>query len=208
MADPDFRRDQRDRLREPHVRPVNAFVDSLREVDRRGWVPYVAPLHGGVGSRVLSVLGNPGAMTQNVSGSAFASIENGDPTSERQCELFAKVEISALDVTPWHAYPWYINRKLITSDLDAGGVVLRNLLTILPKLRVVLLQGDRASSAWERVLKHRSTPPSVRHLEVVRSIDPSPEALPTADPVKRARQIGQQVIAFEKVSEILAAQSK
>ncbi|MEU3472655.1 uracil-DNA glycosylase [Rhodococcus sp. NPDC006774] len=187
---------------------MNEFVDSLREADRRGWVPYLAPLHGGVGSRVLSVLGNPGAMTQNVSGSAFVSIENADPTSERQCELFAKVEISALDVTPWHAYPWYINRRLITSDLDAGGAVLRDLLTMLPNLRVVLLQGDHARSAWERVLKHRSTPPSVRRLEVARSIDPSPGALPTADPVERARQIEQQVIAFERVSEILAAHSE
>jgi hypothetical protein len=54
MADPEFRAEQdRDRYA-PHVRPVNELVDDLRDQDGRGWMPHVAPLHGGVTARVLS----------------------------------------------------------------------------------------------------------------------------------------------------------
>jgi hypothetical protein len=50
MLDPVFRRSRLDG-RLPHVAPVNALADELR-----GWVPYVAPLYGGVEARMLSVL--------------------------------------------------------------------------------------------------------------------------------------------------------
>jgi hypothetical protein len=48
MADPAFRRGQEAALRAPHIKPINDLVDALRDQDGRGWVPYVAPMHGGV----------------------------------------------------------------------------------------------------------------------------------------------------------------
>lgn len=203
MADPDFHRDQRDRLRDRHVGPINDFVDSLRDKERRGWIPYLAPLHGGVEARVLSVLRDPGSMTQEVRGSSFLSIENDDPTAERQCELFGAVGVTPHDITPWNAYPWYINRKPIAAELDAGAAVLRNLLELLPNLKIVLLQGNEAHSVWERTLKLRATPQWVRELEVAQCVHPSPQGLWTADPAERAERVRRQRHAYQQVGDAL-----
>jgi len=46
------------RLLEPHMAPITAYVDSLRSPDR--WLPYLAPLHGRVRARMLTILRDPG----------------------------------------------------------------------------------------------------------------------------------------------------
>ncbi len=55
MRDPQFRQQQADNLRAPHVAPVNALADELINPAGRGWVPYVAPLYGAVNARVLNM---------------------------------------------------------------------------------------------------------------------------------------------------------
>src|SRR5215211_5814233 len=84
MRDPGFRLEQERGRYAPHVRPVNELVDELRCRHGRGWMPYVAPWHGGVLARVLSVLRDPGPKTQDGVGSGFLCIENDDPTAELQ----------------------------------------------------------------------------------------------------------------------------
>jgi len=54
-------------------------------------VPAIAPWHGGIEARVLSVLRDPGPKTLTVGGSGFLCIENDDPTAHRQAEMFAAV---------------------------------------------------------------------------------------------------------------------
>ena len=63
----------------------------------RGWMPYVAPCHGGVDARVLSVLRDPGPKTAEQGGSGFLCIDNDDPTAARQVEAFAAVGIDVAD---------------------------------------------------------------------------------------------------------------
>jgi hypothetical protein len=65
MRDPDFRQQQLDGLRAPHVAPINALVDELRDLDGRGWVPYVAPVYGVIYARVLCIQRDPGRMTRS-----------------------------------------------------------------------------------------------------------------------------------------------
>ncbi|WP_052762081.1 uracil-DNA glycosylase family protein [Jiangella alkaliphila] len=84
MADPAFRAEQERGRYAPHVRPINEFVDTLRDQDGRGWMPHVAPLHGGVEARLLSLLRDPGPKTRDGVGSGFLCIENDDPTAELQ----------------------------------------------------------------------------------------------------------------------------
>lgn len=48
------------------------------------------------------------------------------------------------ELLPWNAYPWYINRKPTTAELDAAAEPLRRLIGLLPRLRVVLLHGGDA----------------------------------------------------------------
>ena len=104
MADLAFRQlEEADRYA-PHVRPINELVDALRD-DARGWMPHIAPLHGGTAAQVLSVLRDPGPATRDTVGSGFLCIENDDLTAERQLQMFADVGITPADITPWNAYP-------------------------------------------------------------------------------------------------------
>src|SRR5258708_3149377 len=76
MADGKFRLEQHQPRYAPHVRPINEMVDGLRDQDGRGWMPHVAPWHGGVQARVLSVLRDPGPKTADDVGSGFLCVEN------------------------------------------------------------------------------------------------------------------------------------
>lgn len=55
-------------------------VDELRATPGRGWLPYLAPMYGGVHARVLSVFQDPGPMTEDGSGSGMLCCENDDPS--------------------------------------------------------------------------------------------------------------------------------
>src|SRR4051812_19542611 len=106
MREPAFRKSQVDHRMDPHIAPINELVGRLQNRDGRGWLPEVAPLHGGVDARVLSVLRDPGPMTQGGQGSGFLCIENDDATAEAQFLLFEEYGILPRWVLPWNAYPW------------------------------------------------------------------------------------------------------
>ncbi|MFE7099412.1 uracil-DNA glycosylase family protein [Streptomyces erythrochromogenes] len=83
-------------------------------------------------------------------------MENDDPTAELQVQPFDGAGIAPRDVPPWNAYPWYIDRSPKAADLKAGVEVLNQLLELMPKIEVVLLQGSEAQDAWRRLHKtHR-----------------------------------------------------
>ena len=150
MRDPLFRRSQEEGLRLPHIAPINALVDELRK-EGRGWVPYVAPLYGGIEAEMLSVLRDPGPKTNlENDGSGFLCLENDDPAAELLATLLAEAGIDPVKMTPWNAYPWYINRPPNAAELEAGMNPLRRLLALLPRLRVVMLHGGDAQSQWRK----------------------------------------------------------
>ena len=125
MRDTAFRRSQEAGVRLPHIAPINALVDELRE-EGRGWVPYVAPLYGGINAELLSILRDPGPMTHaDTKGSGFLCLENDDAAAERFATLVAEAGIAPERMVPWNAYPWYINRKPNASELAAGLEPLR-----------------------------------------------------------------------------------
>ncbi|WP_127782992.1 uracil-DNA glycosylase [Rhodococcus sp. X156] len=177
MADPQFRaQQQRDRYA-PHVRAVNELVDALHGADGRGWLPHVAPWHGGVHARVLSVLRDPGPKTQVEGGSGFLCTENDDASAERQARLFDQVGVCPRELLPWNAYPWYINKAPTPRQLQAGVDPVLRLVQLLPGLRVVLLQ--------------------------VATYHPSRQALFHADRAVRALREQDRVQAYQRVAELL-----
>jgi hypothetical protein len=204
MRDEAFRSEQWERRFEPHIAPINRLVDKLQDPGGRGWLPYVAPLHGGVRSTVLSVLRDPGPATQQGSGSGFLSIENDDPTAARQAELFAVVDVSPAAVLPWNAYPWYVNRAPSAGERQIGVDPLMRLLNLAPDVRVVLLQGNDAKDTWRRLLRAYPTVEEDRDLTVVGTIHPGRQALFHADPGIRAARIQNQVDAFAAVAGVVA----
>lgn len=186
MSEPAFRATQEADRYAAHVRPINELVDSLRD-ESRGWMPHVAPLHGGINAGVLSILRDPGPATQAGSGSGFLCIENDDPTAERQLAMFTEVEVSPVDVTPWNAYPWYINAAPKAAQLDDGVRPLVALLDMMTELRVVFLQGSDARKGWMRLVKRY--PARARKVgAVIATFHPGRQALFHPDPnVRRAR---------------------
>jgi hypothetical protein len=203
MADGAFRAGQdRDRYAD-HVRPVNELVDELRGVDGRGWLPYVAPVHGGVRARMLFVLRDPGPMTREGTGSGYLCIENDDPTAERQDRAFASVGIAVADTTPWNAYPWYINRRPTAAEREAGVEPLIRLVTLMPDLRVVLLQGRDAHDVWRRLVRRRPGLVSERDLSVVETYHPGRQALWSPDPLVRQQRHQDRIKSYHRAAELL-----
>jgi hypothetical protein len=186
MGDADFRREQWAARFDPHIAPVNALVNRLSDPDGREWMPYVAPMHGGVDATVLSLLPDPRPATQRRKGSGFLSLENDDPIAELQWHRFAEAGIDARTVLPWNAYPWYTPRKPTAAELDAGVAALARLLAVAPALQVVILQGEVARTAWRALLQ--------RFPETARGI----KAVPTVAPVRKPRPRGS---AAERLTE-------
>lgn len=128
-----------------HVTPLNAFVDSLGEVDGAGPPPYIAPMYRGTGAHGLAVLRDPGPRAGGAKGSGFLSVENDDPTAERQLGFKVEAGLDPSEVVPWNAYPWYINRAPSAVEMRQGTEPLKRVLGLLPELRVVLLLGATPS---------------------------------------------------------------
>lgn len=191
-------------MMDSHIKPVNELVDRFIGLDDRGWMPYVAPIHGGTKARVLSVLRDPGPKTRTEGGSGFLCVENDDPTAESQAELFVRFGIEASDVLPWNAYPWYINRAPTAAELEAGASVLIELLPLLPVLRVILLQGRDAAAGWRRVATKAPKLVGDKDLMVVECIHPSRQALWTSDPMVRQQRLDQRDAAYASVAGALA----
>ena len=203
MADPKFRVQKWDDRYAPHIAPINRYVDELREMGR-DFVPYVAPLYGGVDARVLSILRDPGPATRDGVGSGFICVENDDGSAELQANLLEAVALSPAELLPWNAYPWYINRAPKAPELDAGLPTMLRLMQLAPKLRVVLLQGGDAERAWRRLIRQHPNIEAERGLIVVRSFHPSPQALFVKDLDERARRVTRRKQAFQEVAEVLA----
>ena len=83
-------------------------------------------------------------------GSGFLCLENDDFAAERFATLLAEAGIAPSRMTPWNAYPWYINRKPNAAELREGLEPLRRLIGLLPRLRVIMLNGGEAQSLWRK----------------------------------------------------------
>ncbi|TFD71603.1 uracil-DNA glycosylase [Cryobacterium sp. Hb1] len=200
MKEADYRALQWQHRCDPHIKPINDYVDEISTPDL--WVPYVAPIHGGINARVLSVLRDPGPATQKDTGSGFISIENDDPTAERQCNRFESVGLSAYDILPWNAYPWYISRAPQAAELEAGVDTILEMLRLAPAVQVVLLQGGDARKSWRRVL--RRSPNLAEDLTVIPTYHPGQQALWHKEPAERIRRIDHQADAYQQVAAALA----
>jgi hypothetical protein len=189
MADPDFRAMQWQQRYAEHVAPINRLVDELRAEPGRQGAPYVAPMYGGVNARLLSILRDPGPMTQHGRGSGFLSMENDDATAETINSYFDNAAISAEDIVPWNAYPWYINRKPDTAELSAATEPLARVIALLPRLKVVMLHGGSARDAWKYLLRQHPDIVQSRSFHVIATYHRSRQAFRHKDPkVRQARQ--------------------
>ena len=201
MADPAFRQRQFDGLREPHIAPFTELVDDLVAQAGRGWMPYIAPLYGGVNARVLSIFRDPGPKTQDGTGSGMLCCQNDDPSAELHATLLADAGIPVTELLPWNAYPWYINRKPTVDELDAATGALKRLIDLAPALKVVMLHGGDARTGWRRFV--RRYPAAAKGLVTVETYHTSRQAFWHKDPAVRLQRRAKLSADFVHVADLL-----
>jgi hypothetical protein len=203
-ADTLFRREQWDHRFDAHVLSINHLVDALRAWER-GSVPYVAPMYGGIDARLLSILRDPGPMTQlDGGGSGFLLMENDDATAEAMSQYFSESGISAKEIVPWNIYPWYINRAPSSAEIDAGLEPLRDLIELLPKLCVVMLRGGSAKAGWNRFLRRHGNFIAHRAVHVIETYHTSRQAFWHREVAVREKRRTHLRQAFADAAQLLA----
>lgn len=146
-----FLAEKRTRWFEPHVAPVNRFVDRIRTERGTDHVPYVDPDSGGIAARVLLVMESPGRKALE---SGMLSADNNDATAENLWTALATIGLARTSVLPWNVVPWYVgtpkkNASVVIAQALKGQPYLLRLLDLLPDLRVVVAIGRWAQLGVE-----------------------------------------------------------
>lgn len=145
------RAERRAMLRLPHIAPLTDYAADLR-ARLNTEVPDFDPLDGGVNARILFLKEKPGPMTSSSRtgrvGSGFISRDNDDPTAEATFRFMAEAGIPREETLMWNVVPgWNGTRKITRQELLDGVGEVRNLLSLLPRVRVVVLVGKKAARA-------------------------------------------------------------
>ena len=150
LANPAARRARESLLGQPHIAPLTEFVRKLQaEKGPEAYIPYFDPWDGGVEAEVLFLLEAAGPKTR-ISG--FISRNNPDETAKNFFNLSISAGIERKGTVSWNIVPWYIGdgikiRPANTSDIASGMESLAELLSLLPKLRAIVLVGQKAQTA-------------------------------------------------------------
>ncbi len=168
-------------LDEPHIAPLTQFVRRLRSQRGGGEsVPWFDPDEGGVGARILLLLEAPGPRATGpggprpaAEGSGFISCDNNDQTAANLWALLDQAGVDRREIVTWNIVPWYVGdgtaiRPVSVADLEEARPALRELLSLLPEVRVVVLLGRKAAAGWQR---------AGTDLPTIEAPHPSPQAV-------------------------------
>lgn len=165
MRDPAVRERRLAMLQAPHIAPLTAYAAKLRRGSLE--VPQFDPFDGGVEAQVLFLFEKPGPKTSREGGSGFISRNNDDPSAEATFQFMQAAGLPRELTVTWNVIPWWNGtRKVTTQELQEGVRCVEDLVTLLPKLKVVVLVGRKAARA-ERYL-------TGKQLTVFTSAHPSP----------------------------------
>ncbi|MNF52978.1 Uracil DNA glycosylase superfamily protein [compost metagenome] len=162
-------------LHEPHIAPLTAYVGSLRTKHPDWEFQDFDPMDGGVGADMRFLREKPGPMTSpqmKRKGSGFISRNNDDSTAEA---LFIFTEQAGIDrkrVVLWNVIPgWNGTIKIKAGERSAGVDELATLLTLLPRVKTVVLVGRQAEKASKlmqsmnvKIFKSAHPSPKVRNM--------------------------------------------
>lgn len=154
-----------------HIVPLTAFVSNLRQRPSVE-VPDFDPLDGGIDASMLFLFEKPGPMTARDTsgmraGSGFISRDNDDQTAEATFNFMNQAGIPRKCTVTWNVVPWWNGtRKITAPELREGADLVRDLIALLPRLRVVVLVGKKAA----RARPHLET----KNLALFASAHPSP----------------------------------
>jgi hypothetical protein len=165
-------------LGEPHIAPLTDFVKRLRLARGDDAIPWFDPTEAGINASILMLLEAPGPRAALAKGSGFISSDNDDPTANNMWHILRDARIDrGKDVVSWNVVPWYIGdgtriRAATRADYEQARGLLAELLSLLPRLRVVVLLGKKAAEAWELL-------GAKRVVYVIKAPHPSPKVVNT-----------------------------
>lgn len=134
----------------PHVRPLNRFVESLRLAKGPGFaIPYFDPLDGGIEAECLFLLEAPGPRAVKA---GFVSRNNPDETARNFFLLNEQTGLARTRTVTWNICPWYVGsgskiRPVSRADIQEARDPLKQLVKLLPRVRLVALVGQKAALA-------------------------------------------------------------
>lgn len=196
-----IRDDAMRRRYEPHVAAINQLVDEFRA---EASVPYVDARYGGVSSQVLFLFETPGPRTEVANeGSGFLSPQNDDPSAKRFLQCLNDVGLDLDRVITWNASPWNLPKgeKITAQRLNEGLDPLRQLLDLLPRLRVVLTMGGNAEDSWNRLRK--SSRSHVATYQVISSLHTSNRGITNGSRHTKSEGVEKVCRAMREAMEIL-----
>ena len=159
MADPAFRDDQMNRIREPQVRAINALCDELRREKPGFSVPYIAPHYGASTAVILALSSNPGPQASGATGSGMLSRENNDGSAARMSDIYETVGLTDDQIVPWNAYPWHVHEThpngLPKNLVDEGLDALKRVLHLHPNIHSVVAHGGDAHRSVRQFMSKR-----------------------------------------------------
>ncbi len=202
------------RLREPHVAPINEFVDRIKSELRAELVaagpdglspppvnvPYVDPDSGGVAAKVLFVLESPAGPA--ALGSGMLSADNDDPTAKNVWTAYESSGMPRTFGLHWNAVPWYVgdgkkNAGITKAQEERGRRYLVDLLALAPSIRVVVALGKPAQRSVAGVADQLAE----RGIELIEAPHPSP--IPAAS--TRGKSLVEVNAAFAKALKLVGA---
>ena len=148
MQYPIVRERRKAMLRDQHIAPLTVYAAKLRKM-KRGFVPEFDPLDGGINAQILFLFEKPGPMTDvSHGGSGFISRDNNDPTAKATFDFMHRAGIPREHTLIWNVIPWWNGERKITGAERRNGVEeLKELITLLPKLKAVVMVGRQAQKA-------------------------------------------------------------
>ena len=153
-------------LSSPHMKPLTDYLASLRTaLGDRYHIPDFDPCAGGIQARILFLLEAPGPRAKE---SGFVSSNNPDPTARNLWHLIHDAGIDRADTLIWNIVPWYVGTgkhilPVNSTDIRQALPYLQELLSLLPRLEMIVLVGKKAQRAKPQILLLTSI--EIRHTD-------------------------------------------
>lgn len=128
---------------------LNKFVEKLRQRHPDSFVPDFDSNDGGIDSQVLFLFEKPGPMTDTENGgSGLISRDNNDPTANATKMILERIGLDRKKTLIWNSIPiWNHTIQIKSIEQKLGFIYLQELLTLLDKLKVIVLVGKKSQKA-------------------------------------------------------------
>lgn len=135
-------------MTEPHMQQLASFLEDLRYHEFNKNVPSFDPCDGGCEAQALFLLKSPGAGPLRT---GFVSRDNPEPSAANFHQLCESVGIDRRRTLLWHVFPWHQGDQKMykpeqNAEMKKALPYLKELLDLLPRLRVVVLMGKEAQA--------------------------------------------------------------